>query len=58
MSPFHTFYRCRRIIPVILLAACASCGPTREESHTEPFGVFLNTETAKLWHEVETRYGP
>src|SRR5688572_42848 len=42
---------------LILLAASASCSRRAEESHTEPFGVFLGLETAKLWHEVEARYG-
>jgi hypothetical protein len=41
---------------LILLAASASCSPRGEESHTEPFGVFLGVQTAKLWHEVEARY--
>jgi hypothetical protein len=45
------------ITSLILLAASASCSPRREESHTEPFGVFLGLETAQLWHEVEARYG-
>jgi hypothetical protein len=42
---------------MILLAASASCSPPRREvSHTEPFGVSLGLETAKLWHQVEARY--
>src|SRR5262252_9736597 len=45
------------ITSLMLLAASASCSRTREASHTEPFGVFLGLETAKLWHEVEARYG-
>ena len=45
------------ITSLILLAASASCNPRREESYTEPFGVFLGLQTAKLWHEVEARYG-
>jgi len=65
VKPFPRFYRLPAvrfpwsllITSLILLAASASCSPRLEESHTEPFGVFLGQETAKLWHEVETRYG-
>jgi hypothetical protein len=65
MKPFPTFYRLPAArfpwsslsISLILLAASASCSPRHEESNTEPFGVFLGLETAKLWHEVEAEYG-
>jgi len=65
MKPFPGFYRFHAacfawsslIASLILLAASASCNPRREASLTEPFGVFLGPETAKLWHEVEARYG-
>src|SRR5262245_54145518 len=65
MKPFPRFYHLRTarfpwfslITSLILLAASASCSPRREESHTEPFGVVLGLETARLWHEVEARYG-
>jgi len=42
---------------LILLTALPSCGSRHEEAHTEPFGVLLGFETAKLWREVETEYG-
>jgi hypothetical protein len=65
MKPSPRFYRfpaarfpwSSLITFLILLAGFASCSPRREESHTAPFGVFLGPETAKLWHEVEARYG-
>jgi hypothetical protein len=65
MKPFPRLYRlpaarfqwASLISSLILLAASASCSPRPEESHTELFGVFLGQETAKLWHEVEARYG-
>src|SRR5690349_19135847 len=65
MKPFPGFYRFHAacfawsslIASLILLAASASCNPRREASLTEPFGVFLGPQTAKLWHEVEARYG-
>ena len=65
MRPSSRFYRLpaarfpwSSVIPcLILLAASASCNPRREESHTQPFGVFLGVETEKLWREVEARYG-
>ena len=65
MKPFPRFYhlaaarfRCSLLITfLILLVAFASCSPRREESRSEPFGVFLGMETAKLWHDVEARYG-
>ena len=65
MKPFPRFYHipaarflCSSLITLlILLAASGSCSPRREESRTEPFGVLLGMETAKLWHEVEARYG-
>ena len=65
MKPFPRFCRLPAprfswfslITSVLLLAASASCSPRREESHTEPFGVFLGPETAKLWREVEAGYG-
>lgn len=65
MKPFPRFYRLpvarfpwsSLITPLIVLAASTSCNPRPEESHTEPFGVFLGLETAKLWHEFEARYG-
>jgi len=65
MKTFPSFYRLpvaqfpwsSLITSLILLAASTSCSPRPEESRTEPFGVFLGLETAKLWHEVEARYG-
>jgi hypothetical protein len=45
------------LIASVILLASMSCTPRREESHTEPSGVSLGVETAKLWHEVEVRYG-
>jgi hypothetical protein len=63
MEPFRSFYRLpARCFPwssliTFLILLAASCSPRREELHTEPFGVLLSPETAKLWHEVEARYG-
>src|SRR5688572_11317336 len=65
MKPFPRFYRLlvarfpwsSLITPLILLAASTACSSRPEESQTAPFGVFLGLETAKLWHEVEARYG-
>lgn len=65
MEPFRRFYHLSAvcfpwsplIVFLILPAAFASCSPQREGLHTEPFGVLLSPETAKLWHEVEARYG-
>src|SRR4030095_12012678 len=64
MKSFPRFYRLPARFPwssiitsLILLDASPSCSPRPEESHTEPFGVFLGVETAKLWHEVEAGYG-
>jgi len=65
MKPFSRLYflaaaLCRwssLITSLMLLAASASCSAGHEESHARPFGVFLGPETAKLWHEVEARYG-
>ena len=42
------------ITSLILLATSASCSPRTEEP---PFGTVLRPETAKLWHDVEARYG-
>jgi hypothetical protein len=62
MKPFREFRRHQadrfplslRVTSLILLAASVSCSPRQESA--EPFGVVLGPETAKLWHEMETRY--